>query len=67
MRTICVDLTNVLNDCKVHGVGRENPIADVYAAAHLYYEEELTQERIARRVGVSRPTVSFPSNEEPTA
>lgn len=29
-----------------------------YAAAHLYYEKQLTQEKIAYDLGVSRPTVS---------
>ena len=53
-----VDLTNFLNNCKVRLVGRKKPIADAYAAAHLYYEKELTQEEVARRMKVSRPTVS---------
>lgn len=33
-------------------------MADAYAAAHLYYEKGLTQEEVARRMEVSRPTVS---------
>lgn len=33
-------------------------MADAYAAAHLYYEKGLTQEEVARRIEVSRPTVS---------
>ena len=40
------------------GVGRTNLLADAYAAAHLYYERELNQEEVARRMEVSRPTVS---------
>ena len=51
-------LTNVLDSCKVPGVGRERLLTEAYAAAHLYYEEELTQEEVARRMEVSRPTVS---------
>ena len=39
-------------------VGRTNLLADAYAAAHLYYERELNQEEVARRMEVSRPTVS---------
>jgi hypothetical protein len=33
-------------------------LADAYAAAHLYYEKELNEEEVARRMEVSRPTVS---------
>lgn len=49
-------LTNVLNNCKVHLVVRKNSIADVCAAAHLYYEEKLT-------LGALRPTVLSPNEE----
>lgn len=42
----------------MRGVGKERLLTDAYAAAYLYYEEELTQEEVARRMGVSRPTVS---------
>ena len=37
---------------------RKGQTADAYAAAHLYYEKGLTQEEVARRMEVSRPTVS---------
>ena len=33
-------------------------MADAYAAVHLYYEKEINQEEVARRMEVSRPTVS---------
>lgn len=39
-------------------MGRSGLLADAYAAAHLYYEKELNQEEVARRMEVSRPTVS---------
>lgn len=58
--------TSALNHRKVHLGEKKKPIVDAYAAAHLYYEGELTQQQIARRMEVSRPTVSFPSNKEPS-
>ena len=39
-------------------VERSRQLAHAYAAAHLYYEKGLTQEEVARRMAVSRPTVS---------
>lgn len=64
--TICVNLTSVLNECKVQFVGREKQIANVYATAHLHYETvEFTREEAALRTKVLHPTVSFLSNEEP--
>jgi transcriptional regulator with XRE-family HTH domain len=52
------NLTIVLNNCNVLDRGRRRLKADAYAAAHLYYEKELNQEEVARRMEVSRPTVS---------
>ena len=37
---------------------RDGQLGDAYAAAHLYYERGFTQEEVARRMEVSRPTVS---------
>jgi deoxyribonucleoside regulator len=37
---------------------RESDANAVYVAAHLYYERRLTQEEIARELGITRPTVS---------
>lgn len=37
---------------------RPSGLIDAYVAAHLYYEVHLTQEEIAHRMEVSRPTVS---------
>jgi DNA-binding transcriptional regulator LsrR (DeoR family) len=37
---------------------RNRELGNAYAAAYLYYEKKLTQEEVARRMGVSRPTVS---------
>lgn len=51
-------LTIVRNICRIIIVARERQLADAYAAAHLYYEKGLTQEEVARRIEVSRPTVS---------
>jgi deoxyribonucleoside regulator len=51
-------LTIVPNNCNLSGMGRDGHLADAYAAAHLYYERGLTQEEVARRMEVSRPTVS---------
>ena len=51
-------MTIVRNVCKMPIVAREKQLADAYAAAHLYYEKGLTQEEVARRIEVSRPTVS---------
>ena len=51
-------MTIVQNKCKVLVVARERQSADAYVAAHLYYEKGLTQEEVARRMEVSRPTVS---------
>lgn len=39
-------------------MARSSGLIDAYVAAHLYYEVHLTQEEIARRMEVSRPTVS---------
>ncbi len=51
-------LTIVPCQCNVPNMAREGQLADAYAAAHLYYEKGLTQEAVARRMEVSRPTVS---------
>ncbi len=39
-------------------VGRNRQLAHAYVAAYLYYEKGLTQEEVARRMELSRPTVS---------
>jgi DNA-binding transcriptional regulator LsrR (DeoR family) len=56
--TPCAYLTVVRNVCKLRIVARDRQLAHAYAAAHLYYEKGLTQEVVARRMEVSRPTVS---------
>lgn len=53
-----MNLTNVLNICKVATVTKETQLVDAYVAAHLYYERGFTQEEVARRMEVSRPTIS---------
>lgn len=37
---------------------KESDTNTMYVTAHLYYERKLTQEEIARELGMSRPTVS---------
>ena len=51
-------LTNVPKECNVPDMRSKEQLADAYAAAHLYYEKGLTQDEVARRMRVSRPTVS---------
>ncbi len=51
-------MTIVQNICKMIIVARDKQLADAYAAAHLYYEKGFNQEEVARRMEVSRPTVS---------
>ena len=51
-------MTIVQNVCKMIIVARDKQLADAYAAAHLYYEKGFNQEEVARRMEVSRPTVS---------
>ena len=51
-------MTIVWHFCKMLIVAKERQLADAYAAAHLYYEKGLTQEKVAHCIEVSRPTVS---------